>query len=172
MDELVALLDADGRVCGSAPRSVMRRDNLRHAATAVLVRNSAGEIYVHRRTPTKDVYPSHYDIAAGGVVAAGEDPYDAVVRELDEELGITGVELTRLPEGDYADSRSNYHAYLYTCVWDGPVKHQPEEVEWGAWMSPTDLVAKLDDPTWPFTPDTVALLGSLVRAYAQPTDEA
>ncbi|MEV8371179.1 NUDIX domain-containing protein [Kribbella sp. NPDC056861] len=165
MDELVALLDSDGRVCGSAPRSVMRRDNLRHGATGVLVRNGAGEIYVHRRTATKDVYPSHYDFAAGGVVAAGEDPYDAVVRELDEELGITGVELTRLPEGDYADDNTSYHAYLYTCVWEGPVKHQPEEVAWGAWMSPAELVAKLDE--WPFMPDTVALLGPLVRTYLQ-----
>ncbi|MGY4765906.1 NUDIX hydrolase [Kribbella sp. CWNU-51] len=163
MDELVAILDEDNRVAGSAPRSVMRRDNLRHAATGVLVRNPAGDIYVHRRTPTKDVYPGRYDFAAGGVVAAGEDPYDAVVRELAEELGITGAELVRLPEGDYADEHTRYRAYLYSCVWDGPVKHQPEEVEWGAWMSPADLVAKLDDPTWSFMPDTAALLGPLVR---------
>jgi isopentenyldiphosphate isomerase len=165
MDELVALLDSDGRVCGSAPRSVMRRDNLRHAATGVLVRNSAGDIYVHRRTATKDVYPSYYDFAAGGVVAAGEDPYDAVVRELDEELGITGVELVKLPEGDYADDNTTYHAYLYSCVWDGPIKHQPSEVAWGAWMTPAELIAKLDDPSWPVMPDTAALVGPLVRSF-------
>jgi isopentenyldiphosphate isomerase len=165
MDELVALLDSDGRVCGSAPRSVMRRENLRHAATGVLVRNTAGDIYVHRRTATKDVYPSYYDFAAGGVVAAGEDPYDAVVRELAEELGITGVELVKLPEGDYADDNTTYHAYLYTCVWDGPVRHQPEEVAWGAWMSPAELVAKLDDPDWPVMPDTAGLIGPLVRSF-------
>jgi isopentenyldiphosphate isomerase len=165
VDELVALLDEDGQVCGSAPRSLMRRDNMRHGATGVLVRNSAGDIYVHRRTPTKDVYPARYDFMAGGVVAAGEDPYDAVVRELAEELGITGVELTRLPEGDYADEFTNYRAYLYSCVWDGPVTHQPEEVDWGAWMSPADLVARLDDPDWPFVPDTTALLGPLVRTF-------
>src|SRR5882757_2940831 len=126
MDELVALLDSAGQVCGSAPRSRVRRENLRHGATGVLVRNPAGDIYVHRRTPTKDVYPARYDFMAGGVVAAGEDPYDAVVRELSEELGITGVELTRLPEGDYADEYTNYRAYLCTCVWDGPVRHQLE----------------------------------------------
>ena len=165
MDELVALLDSEGRVCGSAPRSVMRRDNLRHAATGVLVRNSSGDIYVHQRTATKDVYPSYYDFAAGGVVAAGEDPYDAVVRELAEELGITGVDLVKLPEGDYADDNTTYHAYLYTCVWNGPIEHQPEEVAWGAWMSPAELAAKLDDPSWPVMPDTAALLGPLVRSF-------
>jgi isopentenyldiphosphate isomerase len=162
MDEMVAILGDGNQVIGSAPRSVMRRENLRHSATGVLVRNPAGDIYVHRRTPVKDVYPSYYDFTAGGVVAAGEDPFHAVVRELDEELGIAGVELTRLPEGDYADENTTYHAYLYTCVWDGPVRHQPEEVEWGAWMSPAELVAKLDE--WPFMPDTVGLLGPYVRS--------
>lgn len=165
MDELVALLDSEGRVCGSAPRSVMRRENLRHGATGVLVRNTAGDIYVHQRTPVKDVYPSYYDFAAGGVVAAGEDPYDAVVRELAEELGISGVELEKLPEGDYADDNTSYRAYLYSCVWDGPIEHQASEVAWGAWMSPAELIAKLDDPTWPVMPDTAALLGPLVRSF-------
>jgi aminoglycoside phosphotransferase (APT) family kinase protein/isopentenyldiphosphate isomerase len=163
VDELVAILDDDNRVIGSAPRSVMRRDNLRHAATGVLVRNSGGAIYVHRRTPTKDVYPGRYDFTAGGVVAAGEDPFHAVVRELEEELGISGAELTRLPEGDYADDQTRYHAYLYTCIWDGDVKHRPEEVAWGGWMSPADLIAKLDGPEWSFMPDTVGLLGAYVR---------
>ncbi|HWD78798.1 MAG TPA: phosphotransferase [Kribbella sp.] len=162
MDELVAILDDDNQVTGAVPRSVMRRDNLRHSATGVVVRNPAGDIYVHRRTSTKDVYPSRYDFAAGGVVAAGEDPFHAVVRELEEELGITGVELTRLPEGDYADENTQYHAYLYTCVWDGPVRHQPEEVEWGTWMSPAELVEKFDE--WPFMPDSVGLLGDWVRS--------
>ena len=158
---MVAILDDDNVVIGARPRSEMRRDNLRHAATGVLVRNPAGEIYVHRRTPIKDVYPDRYDFMAGGVIDAGEDPYDAVVRELAEELGITGAELTKLPEGDYADEFTNYHAYLYSCVWDGPITHQPEEVAWGAWMPVAELVRRLDE--WPFVPDTTALLGPYVR---------
>jgi isopentenyldiphosphate isomerase len=164
MDELVALLDDEGRVCGTASRSVVRRDNLRHGATGVLVRNPAGDIYVHRRTTTKDVFPGRYDFMAGGVVAAGEAPYDAVVRELAEELDISGVQLERLPEGDYADECTSYRAYLYACVWDGPIRHQPEEIDWGAWMSPAELVQRLDDPDWPFVPDSAALLSDHIRS--------
>ncbi|HEU4949021.1 MAG TPA: NUDIX domain-containing protein [Kribbella sp.] len=164
MDELVALLDDAGQVCGTAPRSVVRRDNLRHAATGVLVRNSAGDIYVHRRTTTKDVFPGWYDFMAGGVVAAGEEPYEAAVRELAEELGIKGVELERLPEGDYADEFTSYRAYLYACVWDGPIQHQPEEIDWGAWMSPAELLERLEDPDWPFVPDSNTLMVPLIRA--------
>ncbi len=169
MEELVALLDEHNQVYGAAPRSRVRRENLRHSATGVLVRNSRGDIYVHRRTMTKDVFPGRYDVMAGGVIAYGEDPYDAAVRELAEELGITGVQLVALPEGDYRDDDTAYHAYLYSCVWDGPVRHQPEEVEWGDWLSPAEVVAHLDD--WPFVPDSRLLLAPLLRTLAASSDD-
>jgi isopentenyldiphosphate isomerase len=51
---MVALVDRSGAVLGSAERSVVRRDNLMHSATAVLVRDPEGRIYVHRRSPDKD----------------------------------------------------------------------------------------------------------------------
>jgi isopentenyldiphosphate isomerase len=95
-EELVDLVDVDGHVVGTAPRSVVRRDNLLHAATAVLVRDPSGRIYLHRRSDTKDWTPSHWDAAAGGVIAAGEEPRAAALRELGEELGIVGVTLADL----------------------------------------------------------------------------
>jgi aminoglycoside phosphotransferase (APT) family kinase protein len=136
-----------------------------------LVRNPRGDIYVHRRTMTKDVYPGRYDVMAGGVIAYGEDPHAAAVRELAEELGITGVELTALPEGDYRDGDTAYHAYLYSCVWDGPVRQQPEEVDWGDWLTPSEVLARMDDPDWPFVPDSASLLVPLLRTLAALSDD-
>ena len=43
-----------------------------HRCTYVLVFNIRGELFIHLRTATKDVYPSHWDVAIGGVLAAGE----------------------------------------------------------------------------------------------------
>ena len=155
--ELVALYGADGRPTGEVvDRARMRAENLRHAASHVVVRNSAGEVYVHRRTDTKDVYPGRYDFTAGGVLQAGEDPLESARRELAEELGITGVGLTVLFETDYADEHTRFHAFCYECRWDGPVRWQPEEVAWGDWVSPArlrELIAEV-----PFMPDAVANL--------------
>src|SRR5689334_8079904 len=53
--EQLAVIDSGGRVVGSAPRAMVRRDNLPHLVVAVLVRDPAGRVYVHRRTDTKDV---------------------------------------------------------------------------------------------------------------------
>ena len=104
----------------------MRAQNLRHAATGVIVRDPWGRVYVHRRTATKDVYPSRWDFTAGGVVLADEDPLDAARRELAEELGVTS-DLEPLGEADYADPHTTYRAFRYVTTWDGPIAPQPEE---------------------------------------------
>jgi aminoglycoside phosphotransferase (APT) family kinase protein/8-oxo-dGTP pyrophosphatase MutT (NUDIX family) len=162
VDEIVALYDEQGRPVGSAPRSRMRAENLRHAATGVVVRDSWGRVFVHRRTDTKDVYPGRYDFSAGGVLLAGEDPDEAAARELEEELGVTAP-LRSLGEADYADEHTNYHAFLYETTWDGPLRLQPEEVASGEWLTLESLAAMLADPDVPVMPDAAAVLAPWLR---------
>lgn len=167
MEEILALYGDDAMPCGRAPRSRVRAENLRHGATAVVVRSPAGEVYVHRRTTSKDVYPGLYDFAAGGCILAGEDPVHAARRELSEELGVRGVDLTPVMRTWYADAVTRYVAFVYEARWDGPVVHQPEEVVWGAWMPLRDVVDHLDgrtQPAWRFVPDSVACAGDWLRA--------
>src|SRR5699024_10529825 len=142
-DELLALYDESGRPCGTALRSRVRGENLRHAATGVVVRNGAGAVYVHRRTDTKDVYPGMYDFASGGCGRAGADAVAAAYRELGEELGISGVELRPLGRRGYSDEVTRYFAYVFETRWDGPVRHQAEEIAWGDWLSPAELLAHI-----------------------------
>ena len=156
MTEMVALYDDDGRPDGVADRARVRAENLRHAATGIVVRNSAGEVYVHRRTTTKDVFAGLYDFCAGGVVQAGEDPAASAAREAAEELGVTGVELRPLGEADYADEHVRYRAFLFECTYDGPIRWQPDEVEWGGWVPVPRLLEMLDE--LPFVPDSASML--------------
>lgn len=171
MDEVVALVALDGSVIGSAPRSVVRRENLLHAATAVLVRNSAGGIYVHRRSPDKDWAPSHHDAAAGGVMTYGEEPVASAHRELTEELGIHGPDLRALGLSVFEDETTRCVEHVFQTVWDGAIDFADDEVVWGAWLSLPELGARLRDPAWLFVPDTRLLLERLasedVEDYAR-----
>ena len=161
-DEVVALFDPDdvcGRVVGASRRSEVRARNLPHAATGVLLRRSTGEVFVHRRAATKDLWPSAHDCAAGGVVLAGESVEEAARRELAEEVGVEGADLRELLTAWYRDDDTHYLAHVYEAVWDGPVSFRDDEVAEGWWMRPEELLARLADPSWPFVPDTRWVLG-------------
>jgi len=161
-EEQVALVDDSGTVVGRASRTVMRRDNLAHLVVAVLLRDPAGRVYVHRRTGTKDVFPGMHDCFAAGCVLAGEQPRSAAERELAEELGVAGVRLEELFSGWYVDEVTRHLYHVWTATYDGPVTHQPEEVAWGAWMTVAELRSHLAEPSWPFVPDGRILVEQLL----------
>ncbi len=157
-EEIVALVDAHGRMVGEAPRSRMRGQNLRHAATAVLLRDSGGRLYVHRRSAGKDWCPGCHDAVAGGVLRPGEHPGPAAERELVEELGVEGVTLRPLLTHLYEDDTVRCFEHVYEATYDGVVRHVDGEVVWGGWMELPALGRLLADPGWPFVPDTRSLL--------------
>jgi isopentenyldiphosphate isomerase len=157
-EEQVAIIDEAGGVVGSAPRSVMRRDNLRHLVVAVMVRDPSGRIYVHRRTDTKDVFPGLHDCFAAGCLQAGEDVEEAARREVAEELGVVGVPLEPLMIMRYEDAATRHLCHAFVATYEGPISHQADEVAWGGWMTLDELRARLADPDWPFVPDGRVLI--------------
>jgi 8-oxo-dGTP pyrophosphatase MutT (NUDIX family) len=159
--EVVALVDRSGAVVGHAERPVVRRENLMHATTGILVRDDRGRIYVHRRSSDKDWAPGQHDAAAGGVLTFGEDPAASAARELAEELGITGSALRPLGLFVYEDDTTRCVEHCFETTWAGPVRHADGEVVWGAWMSLAELDGHLADPSWGFVPDTRAVLARL-----------
>ena len=154
--EPVAVYDAAGGVVGVAPRGEVYARSLWHGVGSVLLRSGDGErVYVHRRTATKLVMAGLYDCWAGGVVGPGESPAATAERELAEELGVSGVALAFLFTVAYDEGPGGLrsHLFAFEARYDGPVRHQPEEVAEGGWMPVARLRERLADPSWPFVPD-------------------
>jgi isopentenyldiphosphate isomerase len=164
-EERVAVIDESGQVVGSAPRSVVRRDNLPHLVVAALVRDPRGRIYVHRRTDTKDVFPGLHDCWVAGCVTADELPDAAIVRELDEELGVRGVPVRRLFEARYSDAYTRQLSVAYSTTYEGPITHQPDEVACGGWVTLDELRPLMAREGWA-TPDGRALFEEWLRRPA------
>lgn len=153
---MVDVVDENDVVVGRVPRSVMRRERLRHRAVFVLVRNPVGDVLVHRRSELKDVWPGWWDIAIGGVVASGETYDEAARRELREEAGIKGKpEFVR--SGVYEDQEVSLVARCYDIVHQGLVEPVDGEVVEFRWVTPSDL--RILVATERFLPDSLTLLG-------------
>lgn len=147
------IVDLDDRVIGVATRAEVRSQNLQHRCAEIAVVNSSGEIYVHRRTETKDVYPGMYDMVVGGVLATAESWDEGAARELAEETGIAGVPLRFLVDHVFDGPKERALMRLYEVTWDGPIVPQPEEIAWGAFVRFEELDRMLAERE--FCPDSV-----------------
>jgi isopentenyldiphosphate isomerase len=160
-DELVDVVDEDDRVIATVSRREVRAHGLLHRCTYVLVRNAAGEILVHLRTDTKDVFPGAYDVFAGGVCASGESYDDCARREIAEELGILGVEPRFRFRHRYRGPGKPAWGAVYEVTWNGPLRPQATEVAWSAWVTPARLDRMLGDAGLEFCPDSREIFARL-----------
>jgi len=137
--EMVDWIDEEGHTLESLPRAEMRRRNLLHRVTATLVFHPDGRVFVHQRSPAKDVYPARHDPFVGGTVTSGESFPANACRELHEELGVSGVPIYPLFGHRFQDEATNSLIRVFACVYDGPLRFQPEEVAGGRWSSEGDV---------------------------------
>lgn len=159
-DEIVTIVDANNQPIGTAPRRRMRAERLTHRATYVLVFDSRGRLLIQKRTTDKDIYPGYYDVAAGGVVLAGESYEECAVREAKEELGIINTPLTGHFDFYFEDERGRVWGRVFSCAHDGPFTLQREEIESGQFMGLEDV---LKEKVTPLTPDTLLALSRYLQ---------
>ena len=168
-DETVQIVDAENRKILELPRSIMRRDRLIHRASYVLVFNGKDEFFLQKRTRSKDIYPGCWDVAAGGVVLAGESYEESAARELAEELGVSGAPLNFVFDHYHEDAGNRVWGRVFRCRHDGPFILQEAEVE-GGMFTPVDEALRLSAGGEPFTPDGLEILGKLRRRAHPPPD--
>ena len=84
----------------------------------------------------KDENPGLWDTSAAGHVDSGEDYLACAVRELDEELGISGnISLKLLFHLPASKLTGMEHSAVYACQYDGLLDLQAEEIDEGVWIS-------------------------------------
>ncbi len=160
-DEIVTIVDRSNQVVGTRSRSEMRAQRLPHRASFVLVLNSAGEVFVQKRTASKDIYPGYYEPAAGGVVLAGESYEESARRELEEELGIRNVALVSHGDFFFEDSACCIWGRIFSCRYDGEMLLQREEVASGQFMTAREVSLRSEKEL--FTPDSLKALQQYLR---------
>lgn len=154
--ELIAWVDEHDNLLGALPRAELRSRRLIGRGTFILLFNAAGELCVHRRTLSKAVYPGYWDIAAGGMVAAGEAYAQSAERELAEELGIRDAVLREHGRFFFDQPDNRIWCAVFSAVSDAPLILQPEEVLEARFMTLEE--AQLDTGRRPYCPDSLLAL--------------
>lgn len=162
-DEQVEEIDRYGNVLGLVSRREMRAGSLRHRSVFVAVVSEKGQLLVHRRADTKDVWPGWWDVAVGGVCAPGEEWDRAAEREVAEELGMEGTVIEPLASGAYEDRDVRLVAHVYECRTDGPFRFADGEITEAHWVSPEELADWLAVKN--FLPDSLALVLPRLRGF-------
>ena len=162
--ELIAWVDRHDQVLGALPRAELRERGLIGRGTYILLFNSAGELCVHRRTLSKAIYPGYWDVAAGGMVQADESYELSAARELEEELGVSGVPLTPHERFFFDQPDNRLWCAVFSAVWDGPLKLQPEEVLEARFLSIGQVMCETTEK--PYCPDSLAALKRYLEGVA------
>ena len=143
-NEIVDLVDEQDNLVGSAFRSACHGDpTLIHRAVHVLVFNSSGELLLQLRSMNKDIQPGKWDTSVGGHLDPGEDYQAAAVREMMEELGISGQVLTRLYRSRIRNEIESENITTYLCRYDGSINFAVDEIDEVRFWSNAEINASL-----------------------------
>lgn len=122
-----------------------------------IIRNAAGEIYITQRAA--DAHMAHKWEFPGGKIEAGESPQEAVIRELQEEVGIVTTSLQPFDKLEYQFPDRHITLWFWLVdSWEG--EPWGKEGQPGRWVAQQDLVA--DE----FPPANVPVIEKLIAGLA------
>lgn len=150
--ELFDIVDDDDQVIGTAPRGDCHGNPaLVHRAVHVLVFNAAGELLLQKRSANKDIQPGKWDTSVGGHLEPGETYFAAALREMREELGLSGLPLTFLYHSKIRNRIESENIATYLTLWNGPVEWADHEIDAVRYWSTTEIESALGQRV--FTPN-------------------
>jgi isopentenyldiphosphate isomerase len=152
-EEIFDVVNDLDEVIGRERRSIVHRDGLKHRAVHVLMFNSRGEVFLQKRSMSKDTHPGVWDSSASGHLDSGED-YDAcAIREVREELGFTlNCAPRRLFKIEACQETGQEFVWVYKCESEGPFILHPEEIETGGWFAPEKVTQWMREKPQDFAP--------------------
>lgn len=149
------IVNEKDEIIGYKERANITADDIMRVS-GVWILNNAGEVLVAQRAANKKYDPLKWAVSAAGSVDEGETYAQNIVKEVQEELGITVLEQD-LIRGERQLVRSNhmffYQSYFVRCdVTLADINVQATEVESVRWISVSELVAWFAEKPGDFIP--------------------
>lgn len=142
-DEIFQLVDQNGKEKGTAARSICHGNpKLIHAVVHLHLFDSSGRLFLQKRSKNKERYPGYWDTSVGGHVRGGEAIPSALVREVEEEIGIKSTGARLLYNYLYSDNFESEYVNTFVLVYSeslGKIKIDPVELDEGVFYNVREI---------------------------------
>ncbi len=155
MEEFFDVLNERGEYIGKIEsRNNCHTKGLWHKAVAMFIINSKGQVLLQKRSANKKMWPNMWDITAGGHVLAGEFGFQSIIREAEEELGISlnknditfvGSSISTNVQGDIVNNHFNEFYIVNKDIDETTLKLQEEEVSEVKWVDKNEIIERIKD---------------------------
>ena|SRR3989338_1248 len=141
MAEYLDIVDENNTVVAQMERGEANKRKRRFRAAKIVIYDSKKNLLLQKRRKEKPMYPSCWDLGVAETVQAGESIEEAAVRGLIEEMGI-------YPERNqvkfhfllpFENMKIKRIFGVYSCLYDGRISPQAEEIEEIAWIGFDEL---------------------------------
>ncbi len=185
MEELFPLVNEQGELIGKATRAYCHSGSfVLHPVVHLHVFNAAGQLFLQKRSMSKDIQPGMWDTSVGGHVdyeetLGGADsvadsnansvaglstpaPWvlSALHREAREELGIACFEPIFVNQYTFRSVFEYELVHTFLTVYNGPLYVDPVEISEGRFWNQSEILANLGKGV--FTPN---FEGEIVRVF-------
>jgi isopentenyldiphosphate isomerase len=158
MEESFPLVNEQGDLIGKASRKLCHSGSfLLHPVVHLHVFNTAGQLFLQKRSLEKDIQPGMWDTSVGGHVdyeeTLGNSDWvlPALLREAREELGIIGFTPVFVMRYLFRSAFECELVHTYYTVSDGSVVVDPVEISEGRFWDRSEILANLGKGV--FTPN-------------------
>ncbi|MEI6613644.1 MAG: NUDIX domain-containing protein [Chrysiogenales bacterium] len=143
-EEWFDIVDAEGKVCGKAPRSICHSGpGLLHQVVHLHVINAEDQIFLQKRSLKKQIQPGKWDTAVGGHVQSGENIESALKREAEEELGLNSFKALALARYLWESAIESELVYMFVTRTDQPPRLNRQEIDEGKFWKIKKIKAAL-----------------------------
>ena len=137
--EIFDIVDEKDNVIGRATRGeVHKNKNLIHRSIGVFIFNKQGELFMQKRSNTKDTDPGKWTISCSGHVNSGDNYETTAKRELKEELGVN-LSIVYKSKFICVAPKETEMCTLFNAFSEGPFQLLEEEISEGKFVTQNEL---------------------------------
>ena len=142
--EWFPLVNEAGETIGKATRQECHNGSKPlHPVVHLHIFNRAGDLFLQKRSMSKDIQPGKRDTAVGGHIDYGEGVEEALRREAREELGIRDFTPSLIKRYVFESNVEKELVHSFRTVYEGPFTIDPEELDEGRFCSIEEIKASL-----------------------------